>query len=176
MTRTDGASAARSASTIAPVVRSTHVAVPPAQAFDLFTSRVRDWWDPSVFSPERGDASFVDLVIESRQGGRWFARTADGREAEWGRVEELESPSRLLIDWHPHGVSMRMVVAFTGSHTGRTDIEMTLTGFEGFGKDANRMREIHDAKVASLLDGFAAFAARQSRPLDVHVAGDWRGA
>ncbi|MGH2881580.1 MAG: SRPBCC family protein, partial [Solirubrobacteraceae bacterium] len=132
----------------------------PARAFSIFASHVRDWWDPVVFSPERGDASFVDLVLEARQGGRWFARTADGREPEWGRVQTSEPPSRLVIDWHPHGVSMRMEVTFKGPAPRRTDVTLALSGFEGFGEDAAKMRDIHDAKVASLLDRFAAFVNR----------------
>lgn len=148
--------------TIAPVVHATHVAVEPARAFKIFTSNVRGWWDPSVFSPERGDASFVDLVIEPRQGGRWFARAADGSEPEWGRIQAFQPPERLVIDWHPHGVSMRMEVTFAGPAPRRTDVSMTLSGFEGFGNDAAKMRDIHDAKVESILKGFADYVAEHA--------------
>lgn len=159
--------------TPAPVVHSIQVATQPAQAFEVFTSRVREWWDPAVFTPKPGekDPTFVDLVIEPRRGGRWFARSAEGREAEWGRVQEIEPSSRLLIDWHPHGVSMRMEVTFAGPAPRRTEVTMTLSGFEGFGENAAKMRDIHDTKVARLLQGFADFVSRHSTAAATESAG-----
>ena len=76
---------------IAPIVRTIQVKAPPARAFDLFTSRIGDWWPKGI-----GKAPHVAIVMEPRVGGRWFERDADGNETQWGKVLSWEPPARLL--------------------------------------------------------------------------------
>jgi uncharacterized protein YndB with AHSA1/START domain len=165
---TGGVNANSAPASLAPITRSIQVAAEPARAFDIFTSRVRDWWDPAVFSAQ-ADASFAELVLEPRQGGRWFARAADGSEHEWGRIQEFAPPSRLVVDWHPRGVPMRMELTFRGPAPRRTDIETSLSGFEGFGEDAAAMRELHDSKWALLLDRFAQLVNRRAAAIGTQL-------
>jgi uncharacterized protein YndB with AHSA1/START domain len=80
---------------IAPIVRSVEVKLPPARAFELFATRTGDWWPP----PTVGKAPARAIVMEARAGGRWFERDAEGNETIWGKVLAWEPPSRLLLGW-----------------------------------------------------------------------------
>lgn len=33
-----------------------------------------------------GEAEYAEAVIEPREGGRWFERSTDGSECDWGRL------------------------------------------------------------------------------------------
>jgi uncharacterized protein YndB with AHSA1/START domain len=85
---------------IAPVIRSVEVKAPPAKAFDLFCSRIGEWW-PS--GKTVADNPHVAIVIEPHAEGRWFERDAEGHETQWGKVLAFEPPSRLLLGWQLNG-------------------------------------------------------------------------
>jgi hypothetical protein len=61
------------------------VSVPLAQAraFELFTTRMTEFW-PKEHSI--GESELAEVVLEPRSGGRWFERGVDGSECQWGRV------------------------------------------------------------------------------------------
>ena len=82
--------------TIAPVVRSVHVAVPPQRAFELFTGHMGKWWHESHHIAA---TPFADIVIEPEAGGRWFERDAEGNETVWGKVLEWQPPGRVVLGW-----------------------------------------------------------------------------
>jgi uncharacterized protein YndB with AHSA1/START domain len=72
------------------------VPAPPELAFEVFTQRFADWWPDHHLS----DGDVDTYILESRPGGRWYERTTDGRECDWGRVLEWEPPHRLLMSWN----------------------------------------------------------------------------
>ncbi|MET0310392.1 MAG: SRPBCC family protein [Sphingomonas sp.] len=82
--------------TIAPVVQSVVVKVPPPRAFTLFTADIARWWAPNM---NIAKGLFADLVLEPRPGGRWFERSEDGAETDWGKVLAWDPPGRLVIGW-----------------------------------------------------------------------------
>ncbi|MEO7026158.1 MAG: SRPBCC family protein [Caulobacteraceae bacterium] len=82
--------------TIAPVRHSVAVAAPPERAFDLFVGSIGRWWPRGRTV---GAKPHADIVIEQRQGGRWFERAEDGEETDWGTVSAIEPPRRLLLAW-----------------------------------------------------------------------------
>ena len=68
---------------------------PPPRAFALFTQERGKWWKAGI-----DKHPFTDIVMEPHPGGRWFERSADGVETDWGRVLAWEPPGRLLLAWH----------------------------------------------------------------------------
>jgi uncharacterized protein YndB with AHSA1/START domain len=68
----------------------------PAEAFELFTTRIASWWPVGTHS--YGGDEVTDVVLEPRTGGRLYEVTVAG-EQEWGSVLAWEPPDRLLLDW-----------------------------------------------------------------------------
>lgn len=67
----------------------------PALAFAVFTERFADWWPGHHLS----DGDVETYVLEPGEGGRWYERTTDGAECDWGRVLAWEPPHRLVLSW-----------------------------------------------------------------------------
>lgn len=57
------------------VRRTLTVAAPPERAFEVFTSGIGSWWPLQPYSI--GTEPAVEAVVEPREGGRWFERSAD---------------------------------------------------------------------------------------------------
>lgn len=82
---------------VPPVRKSIRVAAPPARAFELFTVGMHQWW-PRAHSLN-AKVSRVAIVAEPRVGGRWFERSVDGKECDWGYVRVWEPPQRVVFAW-----------------------------------------------------------------------------
>jgi hypothetical protein len=78
------------------VGRTVTVPLPPAQAFELFTARMTDYWPAEHSSSE---SPFAEVVVEPWAGGRWFERAADGSECDWGRTAYWDPPHRVVLLW-----------------------------------------------------------------------------
>jgi uncharacterized protein YndB with AHSA1/START domain len=109
--------------TIAPIVQCMTVKAAPARAFDLFATRMADWWRRGKTF---GKNPHAELVLEPRAGGRWFERDAEGTETRWGDVLTWEPPHRLLLAW-------RINSQWTYDPDFLTELEMTFTPLEGGG-------------------------------------------
>ncbi len=81
---------------IAPIVQSVTVPVPPDRAFAMFTGSMGRWWQPGKTI---GKQPHVAIVIEPRAGGRWFEQDADGNQTDWGHVLAWEPPGLVLLAW-----------------------------------------------------------------------------
>ena len=68
----------------------------PAEAFDLFTTRIASWWP--VRSHSYGGDAVIDVVLEPRVGGRLYEVTAEGEQG-WGNVLSWNPPSGFLLEW-----------------------------------------------------------------------------
>jgi hypothetical protein len=66
------------------VRRSVLVNAGADHAFKVFTEKFVTWW-PAVH--HIGEADLKDVVVEPREGGRWYEIGADGAECEWGAVK-----------------------------------------------------------------------------------------
>ena len=81
----------------AAIRKTIEVRAPIARAFEVFASRMGQWWHKE-HSIAKGTTQ-MDVVIEPRAGGRWYEVGADGSEHLWGRVLAYEPPGRLLLAW-----------------------------------------------------------------------------
>jgi len=147
---------------IASIIRSVHVKAPPARAFDLFTSRIGDWWTKGQTI---GKNPHVAIVMEPRAGGRWFERDAEGNETQWGKVLAWEPPSRLLLAWqincqwgYEPTIVTEVELTFLPADGGGTLVTLEHRNLERFGTDA----PVHAEKLRNgwpgKLAGFAAYA------------------
>ena len=69
---------------------------PPAEAFELFTTRVSSWWPTATHS--YAHEKVTNVVFEPYVGGSLHEVTDEGT-APWGRVTAWEPPHRLAMEW-----------------------------------------------------------------------------
>jgi uncharacterized protein YndB with AHSA1/START domain len=109
----------------------------------------------------------AEAVIEPREGGRWFERSEDGSECEWGRVLAWEPPDRVVLVWqlspdwqYDAGLHTEIEVRFTAEGERRTRVELEHRGLENYAERAEQMRTIlgSDDGWGGLLRRFAAAA------------------
>jgi len=81
---------------IAPVHKSVVVQATPAQAFEVFTSRIDRWWPKSKGI---GAAPIRESLIEPFEGGRWYTKFEDGTEAVVGHVLVWRPGERFVVSW-----------------------------------------------------------------------------
>jgi glutathione S-transferase len=139
--------------TIEPIRRALLVKATPSRAFTLFTEQIGKWWPKGR---SIGAQPHEDIVIEPVPGGRWFERSADGVETDWGRVAAWDYPNRLLLNWH-------LNAEFKFDPDFFTEVEIT---FEPANGDQSLVRLEH-----RLLERYGDAAARMSGLL----AGGWPG-
>ena len=143
---------------IAPAAIRKTIAVkaPIERAFDVFASRMGEWWYKPHSIAE--GTTQKDVVIEPRTGGRWYEVGEDGSEHQWGRVIAWERPSRLVLAWQ-----LTRQFAYDPNFETTVEVlfeegeEVTIVRFEHrelerFGADAVQELEGMDGGWAMLLD------------------------
>ena len=85
---------------IPPITGTVTVGVPIDQAFAVFTGSIDTWWPHEYHI---GQADVAEVILEPREGGRWYERGVDGSECDWGRVLVWEPPHRLVFTWQING-------------------------------------------------------------------------
>jgi DNA-binding transcriptional ArsR family regulator/uncharacterized protein YndB with AHSA1/START domain len=131
----------------APVARSVRVEVPVERAFAIFTAGFGGWWPPEFHI---GGQPFTDVIVEPRNGGRWFERDASGGECDWGHVLSWDPPRRVVLAWHigpdwqfnpdPARAS-EVEVRFIPDGEGATRVELEHRGFERHGEGGGAVRD-----------------------------------
>jgi uncharacterized protein YndB with AHSA1/START domain len=154
--------------TPAPIRKSVLVNAPRERAFEVFTAGIGRWWPKTHHI---GAADLDTLVIEPRQGGRWYERGTDGGECEIGKVLVWEPPARLVIAWqltHDWKFDPNLIteveVQFVAEGANSTRVELEHRNLERFGAQADAVRSIYDSPSGwpGLLQAFAACAAEGS--------------
>ena len=80
----------------APIRKSIRVKAAQGRAFEVFVGHMGQWWlkgHSLLKSPQ------MDVVVEPRDGGRWFEVGEDDSEQDWGRVLLWSPPSRVVLAW-----------------------------------------------------------------------------
>ena len=148
----------------APVRRFVIVKQSPADAFALFAGGIDRWWPRTH---KIGGALLKAVVLEPREGGRWYEVDEDGSTCEWGRVLAYEPPSRLLLawqigaDWHyDPGLVTEVEITFTPLEGGGTRVALEHRHLERFGDRADAIRDMIDAAEGGWGSILALFAER----------------
>lgn len=149
---------------IAPVVATVEVQATPARAFELFTSRMGDWWVGGTV----GSKPYVAIVVEPQVDGRWYERDADDAEAQWGKVLLWESPTRIILGWqldsnfrYDSMMLTEVELTFTALDGGGTRVRLEHRNLERYGSDGARVAGLVDSGWAKQLGGFGSFAEQQ---------------
>ena len=129
---------------IPPIKRSVSVSWDQETAFKRFTADFGSWW-PSQTHSIGGDR-IQHLVFEQQLGGRIYEEHKDGRRFQWGQVILWEPPKRVKFTWHPSrdpATSQEVDIQFQIEGKG-TRLELTSTGWERWGRKAQRARKGYD--------------------------------
>jgi uncharacterized protein YndB with AHSA1/START domain len=129
------------------VTQSVLVPLAPDKAFELFTDRFGDWWPKD--SHHIADADAAEVFLEPREGGRWYERSEDGQECDWGRVLEVDRPNRILLAWQltprfdfdPDPANGTEVEVTFAAEDDGTRVTLEHRGFEVHGEAGAAMRE-----------------------------------
>jgi len=128
---------------------------PAEHAFATWTERFGDWWPRGHSVP--GDPAVV--VLEPRRGGRIFERTPDGQEIDWGEIVQWDPPRGFAYRWHlrrDRADATDVEVRFVPAGDGTTRMEITHTGWERLGSDAETWRDANRGGWSGLLPVFVA--------------------
>jgi uncharacterized protein YndB with AHSA1/START domain len=152
-----------------PVRKSVRVGAPPQRAFDVFTAGISRWWPKTHHI---GASDLDTLVIEPREGGRWYERGVDGVECEVGKVLVWEPPSRLVLGWQltpdwkfdPNLIT-EVEVQFIPDGENATRVELEHRNLERLGDRADALRQQIDSPDgwSGLLQLFAQSASQAER-------------
>lgn len=89
------------------------------EAFDAYTGRIAEWWDPRYTA---NADTLASVTIEPRVGGRVFATHDDLGDDVWGEVTAWEPGRRLVHTFtlaqdpeHPSEVEVEFAPERTGS-------------------------------------------------------------
>jgi hypothetical protein len=153
--------------TIAPVRRQVTVPATRERAFDVFTAQMTSWWPAEHHI---GAAPIAEIVIEPREGGRWFTRHEDGSETSTGFVVAWEPPARVTVTWqisaqwrYDPSLITTVDVRFVEEAPDRTRVELEHRDLDRYGAEAERMRQTFEAPDAweRTLERFGTAAGAQ---------------
>lgn len=136
-------------STHNPVKHDVVVPLAPSAAFDLFVSRMNDFWPRTH---KIGSSSMVEAVLEPNAGGRWYERGEDGGECDWGRVLVWEPPSRLTLNWQINAdwkfdpdLTTEVDIRFLAVGENVTQVILEHGNMDRFGSQENAVRAAFDS-------------------------------
>jgi uncharacterized protein YndB with AHSA1/START domain len=122
------------------VVRKTvKVNVSVARAFSVFVENMEAWWPATHHIAAN---PFQAIFVESRKGGRWFERDAQGNDCQWGYVLAWDPPHKVTLSWHlgpdwkfnpDVAHASEVEIRFTAESPSATLVELTHSGFERHG-------------------------------------------
>ncbi|MGH3675871.1 MAG: SRPBCC family protein [Mycobacterium sp.] len=154
------------------VVRSVSVPLPPARTFELFTTRMTEFW-PKEHSI--GSADIAGVVLEPGTNGRWFERGVDGSDCQWGRVAAWDPPRKVVLLWQiganwqfDPDFETEVEVTFTDDGSGRTRVDLCHRNLERYRDATEQMRAVfdHPDGWTGTLKRFADLAKSQANQQD----------
>jgi uncharacterized protein YndB with AHSA1/START domain len=149
------------------VTKSVTVRAPIASAFAVFTRGIDRWWPRSH---KTAAVALEQVVLEPREGGRWYEVDADGSEPDWGCVVAWEPPARVVLTWQVDAdgnfdpaLFTYVEVRFTAEGPERTRVDLEHRGLDAYGPPGAGIRRSFDSPDGwrGLLDRFVAAAHDQ---------------
>lgn len=139
-----------------PVRKSVEVALPPAEAFRVFTDRIDDWWPLTSHAVDPEDA--CSCLFEAHEGGRIYETCDDGAVHPWGTVTTWDPPHRLVFTWHPgrDATTAQEVELVFAATDGGTRVTLEHRRWETLGAQAEATREGYDQGWTPVLERYAA--------------------
>ena len=149
----------------APVRKSITVKATPERAFEIFTAGMGRWW---AREHHLGTSALKDVVLEPREGGRWFEVNEDGSTCEWGKVLAWDPPRQVLLAWqinadwkYDASFVTELEIRFTPEGEG-TRVDLEHRNLDRFGEKAEAVRAMLDSNDGWNL-GMTAYAGEVAK-------------
>jgi Activator of Hsp90 ATPase homolog 1-like protein len=148
--------------TIEAIRRHVVVRAQQRRAFEVFTEEMTSWWPADHHI---GSAPIDQIVIEPREGGRWYTRHQDGTETSTGYVAAWEPYDRVVLTWqisadwrYDPKLLTTVDLRFIPEAADRTRVELEHRDLEAYGPEAERMRQVFEQPGAwdATLSAYAA--------------------
>lgn len=113
-----------------PIRKTLLVPLSAADAFDLFTDRIAEWWP--LESHSLSGSAEADVRVEPFEGGQVIETAPDGGTMPWARVLRWDPGARLTLAWHvgrDEADSTEVDVTFTPAGDA-TRVDLTHSGFD----------------------------------------------
>lgn len=136
----------------APIVVTRQIDADPVHAFEVFTERLGEWWDPRL-TPDPDTYEGAD--IEEVEGGE-VALRHDGEDIPIGTVREWDTGERFAMSFHlglPHSHPTKVAVDFAPIDGG-TRVTLTHGGWNA----GNAISRGKFTEWAQLIERFATLA------------------
>lgn len=152
--------------TIEAIRRQVVVKAGQQRAFEVFTAEMTSWWPPEHHI---GSAPIEEIIVEPREGGRWYTRHLDGSETSTGYVAAWEPYDRVILTWqigadwkYDPKLLTTVELRFIPDGPDRTRVELEHRDLENFGPEAERMRQVFEQPGAwdSTLEAYASAIKR----------------
>ena len=143
---------------IEPLRFSFEVECPQEHAFETWTSRIGSWWPKSHSVTADPD---LEVVLETRLGGRIYERTPDGTEHDWGEVTLWEPPRRFGYLWHlrrDRADATDVEIRFIARDADTTTVEIEHRAWERLGAEGQGWRDRNRGGWESLLPHYVEAA------------------
>lgn len=140
------------------VSKSIIVELNQARTFQAWTEQIAAWW-PAASHSRSGDSQ-TQVFIEGGVGGRFFERTSQGAELEWGQVLVWEPPHRLVFTWYLGSdptLPSQVEVQFVALNEAQTRLDLTHRGPELIGELWWQRVAIFNGAWDSILAKFTGF-------------------
>ena len=137
-----------------PLHHEVKVDLNPQQAFELFTSRIGEWW-PLARLGVFGEGSTVAFTDD----GRLLERHGE-QASSWGEITEWVPGERLALTWHPGRAEDRashVTVTFSAYGEQTTLVTLAHAGWEVY-EDAVAARNEYNGGWPTVLALYAALA------------------
>ena len=151
------------------VRKSVLVNASQSKAFDVFTGGHGTWWPKETHY--LGEQIPESVMLEPHVGGRWYQRSEDGVECDWGKVLVWDRPNKIVIAWQiganwnsDPNKSSEVEIQFVAESPNSTRVELEHRLIEQHGPEAESIQRAvaSDAGWSGLLRRFALVAS------DVH--------
>ena len=128
--------------------------------FRLFTESFGAWWPVATHSIN--EDKVLEAILDGREDGRIYERTVDGTECDWGIISDWDPPNGFTVSWKPNldpeGHRTTWTIHFEADGEA-TRITLNHTGWEGFGDDAEKARDMYDGGWDVVMRAYSAQSA-----------------
>ena len=146
---------------VVPVVKTRVVPLSQWEAFDLFTTRMVEWWPVVTHSINGEDTR--DVRFEGHVGGGVIEVGPTGEEVRWADVTAWSPPHRFRLSWHPNPdpvAASALEVRFFEEPEGGTRLVLEHSGWEEFGDEAMALRDQYESGWDIVLEPYLGACAR----------------